>query len=117
LATLVIFYTAFVASGTCTNQGWIIYWKRRNKGDAEFYGPVDCWIQILTRFPFLALGSGIVVPAALGFHGLQQCGFNPPINMDFASYLAVDLQIQFTYDCVQEPHRAESIRQDRFDFT
>eukprot|EP00435_Cladocopium_sp_Y103_P042865 s1826_g11.t4 len=92
----------------CYAVSWIMYWKRRNKGDAVFYGPVDCWIQILTRFPFVVLGSGIVVPAALGFYGLQQCGFNPPINMDFASYLAVDLQIQFTYDCVQETIKGET---------
>lgn len=84
------------------NSGWVIYLRQCKKRQTVFYGPVDCWIGILTRFPLLVLVSGVSVPAAIGFYGLQQCGFSPPINMDFASYLAVDLRIQVTYDCVQE---------------
>ena len=91
-----------VGTSRCINPGWAVYQRQRKYGEAVFYGPVDCWIGILTRFPCVVLAIGVVAPAGIGFYGLQQCGFSPPINMDFASYLAVDLQIQFVYDCVQE---------------
>ena len=85
------------------NKGFVVHWTKRYRGyEEKFFGPVDFWIEILTHFPLLVLLLGIAAPAIFGFYGLEQCGFFPTINMDFSTYLAVDLPTQYTYDCIED---------------
>ncbi|CAJ1382685.1 unnamed protein product [Effrenium voratum] len=113
-------YLAWIAAGLAGlilfsyGASHAVHWQRK-KRDArtEFFGPVELWLELLTRYPLLCLVAGVALPAAFGFCAFQEAGL-PAVDLDFSGYLAADLPIQRSASVVQEAvRREEAKRGDR----
>ncbi|CAE8595845.1 unnamed protein product, partial [Polarella glacialis] len=62
---------------------------------AEYIGPLQVWVEVLTRYPLCILLLGILVPVSLSFLGVRASGFTVDVDLDFAGYLAAELPSRF----------------------
>eukprot|EP00957_Ditylum_brightwellii_P172288 13116026-Ditylum_brightwellii.AAC.1 len=55
-----------------------------------FKSPLDIWLTALTKYPGLFLIASLAVPCTLSYLGIEASNRTLDVNVDFATYLAMD---------------------------